>query len=70
MKNELVADAIALLHQHGLVPEIEHGRHVKLKFINKYGSACCLTVSQSPRGTFAAKQSLGELRRLMRRAPK
>jgi hypothetical protein len=52
------------------VPEIEYGRHVKLKFVNNYGSRCCLTVSQSPRGLFAHKQSRGELLRLLRRAPR
>jgi hypothetical protein len=67
MSNALLNDAIATLRQHGLAPEVEHGPHLKIKFINALGSQCCLIVSRSPSNRFAIKRNRAELRRLLRR---
>ena len=66
--NALLDDAIATLRRHGLVLEIEHGSHLKIKFTNAHGSKCCLVLSRSPSCPFAIKKNRAVLRRLMRRS--
>jgi hypothetical protein len=65
--NALLEDAITMLRQHGLTPEIENGSHFKIRFTNVLGSRCCLVVSRTPSNRFAIKRNRAVLRRLMRR---
>ena len=63
----LLEDTINTLRQHGLTGEIEHGPHIKIRFVNVFGSRCCLIISRSPSCRSAIKDNRAELRRLMRR---
>jgi hypothetical protein len=65
--NALLDDAIDMLRQYGLVSVVEHGPHIKIRFVNAFGSQCCLIISRSPSCRSAPKDNRAELRRLMRR---
>jgi hypothetical protein len=65
--NALLDDAIDMLRQFGLAPVVEHGPHIKIRFVNALGSRCSLIISRSPSCRSAIKDNRAELRRLMRR---
>jgi len=63
---ELVGDALRLLHEHGFAPTIqENGRHIKLRWID-FGRRFTLVISRSPGDSRARQQSRAVLRRLLR----
>jgi hypothetical protein len=66
-QNEILADALELLHLHGIIPQVEHSKHCKIKFVDAAGKNQMLVVSRSPSTVFARRKSLGVLRRLLRR---
>jgi hypothetical protein len=62
---ELVADALALLHAHGFVPDVSMGRHIKIRWLDA-GRRYTLVISRSPGTSYARQQSKATLRRLLR----
>jgi hypothetical protein len=63
---ELVGDALRLLHERGFVPSIqENGRHIKLRW-NDSGRRFTLVISRSPGTNHARQQSRATLKRLLR----
>jgi hypothetical protein len=68
-KFALLEDALATLDQHGLAAEIEQGVHFKIKFINAFGSQCCLVVSRTPSNRWAIHKNRAVLRRLLLKGP-
>ena len=65
-REELIADALALLHAHGFTPSIkENGRHIKLRW-NDCGRNFTLVVSKSPSDVNARQQSRATLQRILR----
>ena len=64
---ELVADALALLHAHGFVPRVQEsgGRHIKVRW-NDAGQRFTLVISRSPGNHRARQDSRATLRRLLR----
>jgi len=65
---QLVADALALLHQHGFTPQIQEGngsRHIKIRW-NDSGRRFTLVISRSPSTSHARQQSRATLKRLLR----
>jgi hypothetical protein len=65
---ELIADALALLHAHGFTPRIQEGngsRHIKIRW-NDAGRRYTLVISRSPSSSYARQQSCATLRRLLR----
>jgi hypothetical protein len=64
---ELVADALALLHAHGFVPSIQEGggKHTKIRW-NDAGRRFTLVISRAPSDSRARQQSRATLRRLLR----
>jgi hypothetical protein len=63
---ELVADALALLHAHGFTPHIqENGKHIKLRWLDA-GRRYTLVISRSPGKSYARQQSCATLKRLLR----
>jgi hypothetical protein len=64
---ELVADALALLHAHGHTPRIEEngGRHIKIRWLD-FGRRYTLVISRSPSDLRARQNSRATLRRLLR----
>ena len=64
---ELVADALGLLHKHGHNPRIqENGRHIKIRWFD-YGRRYTLIISRSPGDIHARQQSRAVLKRLLRK---
>ena len=64
---ELVADALGLLHKHGHTPCIrENGKHIKISWFD-YGRRYTLIVSRSPGDIHARQQSRAVLKRLLRK---
>src|SRR5438105_12210706 len=46
-REELIADALALLHAHGFTPQIqENGKHIKLKWVD-FGRRYTLVISRT-----------------------
>ncbi|OLB69085.1 MAG: hypothetical protein AUI16_29755 [Alphaproteobacteria bacterium 13_2_20CM_2_64_7] len=67
-REELIADALALLHAHGFTPQIqENGKHIKLKWVD-FGRRYTLVISRTPSNNQARQQSRATLRRLLRNA--
>jgi hypothetical protein len=64
---ELIADALRLLHAHGLVPRIQAngGKHIKIRWLDA-GRRYTLIISRSPGDTAARRQSRATLKRLLR----
>jgi hypothetical protein len=63
---ELIADALQLLHAHGHVPQIqENGKHVKIRWVD-FGRRYTLIISRSPGTDHARQQSRATLKRLLR----
>jgi hypothetical protein len=64
---ELVADALALLHEHGFVPSIAEngGKHIKMRW-NDAGRRFTLIISRTPSDSRARQQSRATLKRLLR----
>jgi hypothetical protein len=63
---ELVDDAVALLEQHGFVPEVSNGgKHMKIKWRDER-RGYTLVISQSPSDRCARQNSLTVLRRILR----
>jgi hypothetical protein len=65
---ELIADALALLHAHGHTPRIleNGGKHIKIRWLDA-GRRYTLVVSRSPSDSRARQQSRAMLKRLLRR---
>jgi hypothetical protein len=65
---ELVADALALLHAHGHTPRISEngGKHIKIRW-NDAGRRFTLIISRSPGTNYARQASRATLKRLLRR---
>jgi hypothetical protein len=67
--NPLLEDAIAMLREYGLAPEIENAsRHTWVTFTNSRGSHCMLEISRTLGSRYAIRKSREQLRRLLRRA--
>jgi hypothetical protein len=65
-REELIADALALLHAHGFVPRIqENGRHIKIRWVDA-GRRYTLVISRSPGDNYARQNSRATLKRLLR----
>ena len=64
---ELIADALALLHAHGFVPRILEGggRHIKIRWLDA-GRRFTLVISRSPGDSRARQASRATLKRLLR----
>jgi hypothetical protein len=63
---ELIADALRLLHEHGFTPQIrENGKHIKLRWVD-FGRRFTLIISRSPGTDHARQQSRATLKRLLR----
>jgi hypothetical protein len=63
---ELIADALALLHEHGFVPQIqENGKHIKVRWVDSR-RRYTLVVSRTPSDIYARKKSRATLKRLLR----
>jgi hypothetical protein len=64
---ELVADALALLHAHGFVPSIQEngGKHIKIRWSDA-GRRFTLVISRSPSSSYARQVSRATLKRLLR----
>jgi hypothetical protein len=65
---ELVADALALLHAHGFTPSISEngGKHIKIRWLDA-GRRYTLVISRSPSDNRARHESRATLKRLLRR---
>lgn len=62
-REELIADALALLRAHGLTPSIrENGKHVKIRWLD-CGRNFTLIVSKTPGTSHARQQSRATLQR-------
>ena len=59
---ELIADALALLHAHGFAPRLQQsgGRHIKIRWLDA-GRRRTLVVSRSPSSNQARRQSRATL---------
>ena len=66
---ELIADALALLHAHGFVPRIQENgtRHIKIRWLDA-GRRFTLVISRSPGTSYARQHSRAVLKRLLRNA--
>jgi hypothetical protein len=65
---ELLADALGLLHAHGFVPRIqENGKHIKVRWSDA-GRRYTLVLSRSPSDGRARQESRATLRRLLRKS--
>jgi len=65
-REELIADALQLLHQHGFTPQIqENGRHIKLRWVD-FGRRFTLIISHTPSDDHARQNSRATLKRLLR----
>jgi hypothetical protein len=65
---ELIADALQLLHAHGFTPQIQEGngsKHIKIRW-NDAGRRFTLVISRSPGTDHARQQSRATLKRLLR----
>jgi hypothetical protein len=64
---ELVADALALLHAHGFTPRIQEngGKHTKIRW-NDHGRRFTLIISRTPSDSRARQASRATLKRLLR----
>jgi len=63
----ILEDAINMLRQHGLEPEIEDGgAHVKIEFESTLGNPCTLVILRQPSGQIAINRA--RLRYHLRRA--
>jgi hypothetical protein len=63
---ELIADALQLLHARGFTPRVqENGKHIKLRWFD-FGRQYTLVVSKSPSDVNARQNSRATLRRLLR----
>ena len=65
---ELVADALALLHARGFAPSISEngGKHIKIRWLDA-GRRYTLVISRTPDCSHARQQSRATLKRLLRR---
>jgi hypothetical protein len=66
MNNALLRDALAMLKQAGIRPQIRQGRHFKVCWTDRAGHARCLIVARSPSDWRAGHNNRRELRRLLR----
>jgi hypothetical protein len=64
---ELVADALALLHAHGHTPRISEngGKHIKIRWLDA-GRRYTLIIPRSPSDVRARRNSRATLKRLLR----
>jgi hypothetical protein len=64
---ELIADALALLHAHGFTPTIHEngGKHIKIRWLDA-GRRFTLVISRTPGNSHARQQSRATLKRLLR----
>jgi hypothetical protein len=65
---ELIADALQLLHAHGFTPSIQEGngsKHIKIRW-NDNGRRFTLVISRSPGTDYARQRSRAVLKRLLR----
>jgi hypothetical protein len=67
--DELIADALALLHAHGHTPRVSEngGKHIKIRWLAA-GRRFTLVISRSPGDRHARQQSRATLRRLLRQS--
>jgi hypothetical protein len=66
MKFQLLEQALEVLREQGLRPQIEIGAHFKVRFTNALGRPCILIVLRSPSCRLAGKRNRALLRRLLR----
>jgi hypothetical protein len=64
---ELVADALGLLHAHGFTPRIQEngGKHIKIRWSDA-GRRFTLVIARTPSDSRARHQSRATLKRLLR----
>jgi hypothetical protein len=65
MKNELLEDALAMLRQAGIEPQVVRNRHWKITWTDDQGHTRLLVVAFSPSDRRARLQSRAMLRRLL-----
>jgi hypothetical protein len=66
---ELIADALQLLHAHGFTPTIQEGngsKHIKIRWLDA-GRRFTLVISRSPSDSYARQASRAILKRLLRK---
>jgi hypothetical protein len=67
MTNQLVAEALDILHEAGLAAEVhDNAPHYKVRFTNAFGRKCTLIISRSPSNRNAVQENRAVLRRLLR----
>ena len=66
---ELITDALALLHARGFTPSISEngGKHTKIRWVDA-GRRFTLVISRSPGDRFARQNSRAALKRILRNA--
>jgi hypothetical protein len=66
-REELIVDALALLHAHGYAPSISEngGKHIKIRWLDA-GRRHTLVISRSPSNHRARQRSRATLKRLLR----
>jgi hypothetical protein len=64
-REELIADALALLHAHGFMPSIQESRHIKIRWRDDRRNFV-LIISRTPSDSRARQQSRATLKRLLR----
>lgn len=64
--SELLSDALHLLHEAGFEPQIEHSRHVKVRWCDSDGRSHCVVISRSPSCARARQNNRALLRHLLR----
>jgi hypothetical protein len=64
---ELIADALGLLHAYGFAPSIAegNGKHIKIRW-NDAGRRFTLVISRSPSDSHARQNSRAVLKRMLR----
>jgi hypothetical protein len=64
--DELVHDAVVLLRDHGFVPTVSNGKHIKVRWFD-HGRRYTLFIPASPSDVRSRLNSRGVLKRILRR---
>jgi hypothetical protein len=65
MKNKILEDVVAMLHQASIGPRLIRNRHWKLTWTDQHGRTRMLVVAFSPNSRRARTQSRATLRKLL-----
>lgn len=66
--SELLRETLSTLRAAGFEPEVEHSKHLKVRFVDAHGRPQLIVVARSPGTVFAIHQHRALLRRLLRGA--